>query len=112
MRSTPTALRLSKRHTWLASPSAYSTAGFDGADASVSRLAGISPGLPASAGNAIWLNGPARPLALTQMPDAAPTSSRTATQSRVGVAPAPATQQTSVQMSVAPAAPANGATPT
>src|SRR6185369_8803922 len=68
--------------------------------------------LPASAGSAIWLNGPASPFALTQTPEFAPASSRTATQRRVGVAPAPAIHATSVQISFAPAAPENGATPT
>src|SRR6185295_10116493 len=112
MRSMPTAARLSKRQTWFLSPSAYITRGSDGADAKLIRLLGIRPGLPASAGSAIWLNGPASPFALTQTPEFAPASSRTATQRRVGVAPAPAIHATSVQISFAPAAPENGATPT
>src|SRR3982750_2367363 len=112
MRSTPSGFRLSMRQTWFCSPSAYITRGSEGADANVNRLFGTSPGLPASVGSAIGLNGPVRPLPLTQTPALAPVSSRPATPSRVGVAPAPATQATSVQISFAPVAPENGATPT
>ena len=51
---------------------------------------------------------PAVPFTLTKRPDKAPTSSRTATQSRAGVGAFAFDQATSVQMSLAPAGVLNG----
>src|SRR5258708_1425190 len=62
-----------------------------------------------SPGSRIWGNSPPVPVALTHSPEPAPTSSRTATQSRLGVAPPAGAQATSVQISAAPAAVLKGA---
>ena len=89
MRSTPTAARLSKRQTLVALAERVHHRRVGGAGARLIRLIGIRPGAVPSAGSAIGLNGPATPLALTYTPDDTPASSRTATQSRSGVAPWP-----------------------
>src|SRR4249920_1428805 len=77
--------------------------GSDGAMASVMRALACRPSSTTGA------NGPAVPFTLTNRPEKAPTSSRTATHRRAGVGALAADQATSVQMSFAPAGVLNGA---